>query len=423
MTTINANKIRENVTYLGLNPVKIDSTEKRSAVRKLLNGLGFATADYIELTMPQLQAIYNDMLKGLSFDTWGIKGCSGETRTAAVEAFKTHGNYLMQPQSDDDMSTAVIDNNLYMEPPVKKRAEPVKGPVKEMTISESQALATLRALVGKQDLDTDAVQAMIDKAMSGLKAPLPTEIKIIKDGKSVVMPIGLHHTLLPNLIKALSTGCNIMLVGPAGSGKTTLAHQASDALGVNFYFNGAISSEYKLTGFVDAQGRIVSTAFRKAYETGGLYLFDEIDASMPDALLAFNAALANGHMDFPDGTVKRHEQFYCVAAANTFGKGADRVYVGRNQLDAASLDRFIVLNVDYDEKLERALAGNDNWTDKVQGIRKAVYEHKIRHVISPRASINGARMLAAGFKESEVMESVVWKGLDADSVKKIKAAC
>ena len=51
-------------------------------------------------------------------------------------------------------------------------------------------------------------------------------------------------------------------------------------------------------GFIDAQGRIVNTEFRKAYEHGGLFLFDEIDASFPQAILAFNAALANDFMDF-----------------------------------------------------------------------------------------------------------------------------
>jgi hypothetical protein len=118
-----------------------------------------------------------------------------------------------------------------------------------------------------------------------------------------------------------------------------------------------VSSEYKLTGFIDAQGRIVSTAFRKAFEFGGVFLFGETDASMPGALLAFNTALANGWMDFPDGVVQKHPDFRVVADANTFGTGADRLYVGRNQLDAASLDRYAVLDWPYDEALEAALSG------------------------------------------------------------------
>jgi hypothetical protein len=35
---------------------------------------------------------------------------------------------------------------------------------------------------------------------------------------------------------------------------------------------------------------VVNTDFRRAYKDGGLFLFDEIDASFPQALLAFNAA-------------------------------------------------------------------------------------------------------------------------------------
>jgi len=95
----------------------------------------------------------------------------------------------------------------------------------------------------------------------------------------------LVHKQFLDVIKAVTCG-NIALVGPAGVGKTTMAMQIADAMGLNFYFNGAINSEYKLSGFMDAQGRIVSTPFRKAFTEGGLYLFDEIDASMPSALLA-----------------------------------------------------------------------------------------------------------------------------------------
>lgn len=415
---VNKNKITENVGALGLTPVVIDNTDKRGNVRKLLNGLGFATADYIELTMPQLAEIYNGLLASVGAPLGMIKNITPEMRSQAI--FNFH----------DTVKGIDIDAVKSAMPIIDVLPEKAPKPIQAVTnpaMNESDALQALRTLLGagnqKVTIDESAVLEIVQREMKAYSKPLPLEIVIKSGADSKIVKTGLFHEMLPKLIRALATGCNIMLVGAAGSGKTTLAHQAADSLGVQFYFNGAISSEYKLTGFVDAQGRIVSTAFRKAYETGGLYLFDEIDASMPDALLAFNAALANGHMDFPDGTIKRHADFYCVAAANTFGKGADRQYVGRNQLDAASLDRFIVMNIDYDEKLEKALAQNDNWTDKIQKIRRVVYEHKIRHVVSPRASINGAKMLAAGFSESDVLESCVWKGLDADSVRKVKSYC
>jgi hypothetical protein len=255
----------------------------------------------------------------------------------------------------------------------------------------------------------------------------------------------LMHHKFPLLAAAVAARVNVMLVGPAGSGKTTAVEKVAQALNLPFYGTGAVSSEYKLTGFIDAQGRIVSTAFRKAFEFGGVFLFGETDASMPGALLAFNTGLANGWMDFPDGVVQKHPDFRVVADANTFGTGADRLYVGRNQLDAASLDRYAVLDWPYDEALEAAMIGADapkgapsprsieplpaervqavanQWVERVRKVRSAVNELKVRHVVSPRATVNGSRLLAAGFTWAEAEDAVIWKGLDADTRGKVIA--
>jgi hypothetical protein len=254
----------------------------------------------------------------------------------------------------------------------------------------------------------------------------------------------MHHKF-PLLAAAVAARVNIMLVGPAGSGKTTAAAQVAKALGLPFYGTGAINTEYKLSGFIDAQGRVISTAFRKAFEHGGVFLFDEIDGSLPGALLAFNSALANDWYDFPDANIKRHDDFRVIAGANTFGTGADRQYVGRNQLDAASLDRYAVLDWGYDEALEAAMIGADapkgapvprsieplpaervqavafQWVERVRKVRSAVSELKVRHVVSPRATVNGSRLLAAGFTWAEAEDAVIWKGLDADTRGKVIA--
>ena len=289
--------------------------------------------------------------------------------------------------------------------------------IQQMQELMAQALAPDNTSNGVSEQD---VIALIEKY-----AHKPAEKNIV-----VTLPAGkkalgtkLVHEQFDSVLKAVAAEVPVMLVGPAGSGKTTICEQVAKALDLRFYFTGAVASEYKLSGFVDAQGRIVSTAFRDAYTNGGLFLFDEVDASMPQAIMAFNAALANGHCDFPGDTepTKRHPDFRVVAAANTFGRGADRQYVGRNQLDAASLDRFVIISMDYDEKLERALAGNTEWARKVQRIRREINKQQIRHIVSPRASIQGARLLAAGFSIDEVLESTVWKGLDKDSKARVLA--
>jgi MoxR-like ATPase len=256
---------------------------------------------------------------------------------------------------------------------------------------------------------------------------------------------GAHH-MLPLVLATINAGVNAMLIGPAGAGKTTLSEQVAQALMLPFAMTGAITQSHKLFGFINATGVYVETEFYRVFKNGGLFLFDEQDASNPSVLLEFNAALANGYCDFPCGMVKRHPSFVVIAACNTFGRGADREYVGRAQQDAAALDRFATIVMDYDEAAEFEWAGGsmpkghkrpspysitpremnadavNAWVTLVQKYRGAKTASKVRHVISPRASIMGARLLAAGIAQPMVEEMVIWKGLDSATIAKIKAA-
>lgn len=328
-------------------------------------------------------------------------------------------------------------------------SEPVPAPpvpaskVETQGDDEAKALETLRKLLGgKSQMDEERVIELI-RTHAGTPPTVNLNLltsTVASSGEAII-----HHKF-PLLLAAVNASVNIMLVGPAGSGKTTAAQKAAEALGLNFYATGAISTEYKLTGFIDAQGRIISTAFRKAFEEGGLFLFDEMDGSMPGALLAFNSALANDFYDFPDKNVKRHPDFRAVAGVNTFGTGADRQYVGRNQLDTASLDRWVTLVWDYDPALEASFVGAPvplgaprprsveplceaeaqstavKFFERVSKVRKAVNDLKIRHVVSPRATLNGSKLLAAGWTWAEVEDAVIWKGLDQGSQEKVQAA-
>lgn len=229
------------------------------------------------------------------------------------------------------------------------------------------------------------------------------------------------HRQFATLLSVIAAGCHAYLAGPAGSGKTTAAEQVAKALKLDFHFTGAIATEWQLTGFVDAQGKYHRTPFRDWAESGGVFLWDEIDASDARALLRFNSALANGVCEFPDGKVVRlHKSCVAIAAANTYGQGADRQYVGRNQLDAASLDRFVFIGWEYDEDLEMRIAGNVEWTRRVQCIRRAVESLKVRAVVSPRASIFGARLLAQGLDRDAVEKLTVWKGMDSATAAKVR---
>ena len=254
----------------------------------------------------------------------------------------------------------------------------------------------------------------------------------------------LAHHKLPLLVSAMQAGVNVMLVGEAGSGKTKATEQAAALLGRPYAFSGAVDSPYKLTGFIDAQGRVTRTPFRDAVEKGWAFCMDEIDGCLPSSLLPINAVASNRMADFPDGILKAHPDFALVACANTYGRGADRLYVGRHQQDAAVLDRYAVIEWNIDPTVEAGMLGlpapanaprpinvtpitdadalsamAGQWLATVQNMRAAVQKHKLRHIISPRASQMGLKLLAAGWPYPEVMDACIYKGLDADSRAKL----
>ncbi|EKT4548386.1 AAA family ATPase, partial [Flavobacterium psychrophilum] len=282
----------------------------------------------------------------------------------------------------------------------------------------TEKLVVLNRRIGSTEGNLKAELKKLKDEVDAKKNKNTIDVAVKKGNKTI--DLGTQHSQFENLLKYVQAKVNVYLVGSAGSGKTSAAKNIAKALDIPFYFTGAIASEFKLTGFINAQGTIVSTEFRKAYESGGLFLFDEIDASYPQAILAFNAALANDFMDFPDKKIERHKNFYCIAAANTYGSGADREYIGRNQLDAASLDRFVFFDWNIDEDLERELANNDTWVNYVQKVRKTAKKLGIRFVISPRASFYGATLIATGIDRKEVEKNVLWKGLDEATVQQIK---
>lgn len=63
-----------------------------------------------------------------------------------------------------------------------------------------------------------------------------------------------RHEVFQEVCQAVNKGLNVLLVGPAGCGKTHMAQDIANVLALPFKFTGAVSSEYKLLGFMTAQG-------------------------------------------------------------------------------------------------------------------------------------------------------------------------
>jgi hypothetical protein len=308
-----------------------------------------------------------------------------------------------------DMATLRSDLNLDFRGRVGDVRSDMEAKVREV---QDNLTNTLLAVT---DALPDAVKGHVDAA---IKALTPTTLTVVIPNQEPT-PLGLVHRKTAALIKMLAAGENVYLHGPAGSGKTTAGRKCADAFGLPFYFAAKVESEYMLLGFKDARGETVRTQFREAYEHGGVFLFDELDGSSPAAVVALNAALANGICPFPDGIIMRHANFKCIGAGNTKLSGASRQYVGRSQLDAASIDRFAFLEWGYDDALETKLARNPQWCEYVQAARKSVADRGLPHLITPRATYAGCNLLEAGLDWHEVADAVIWKGLDGETVTQI----
>jgi hypothetical protein len=227
----------------------------------------------------------------------------------------------------------------------------------------------------------------------------------------VIHDEGVYHHKFPLLLRLAThlsgSRRNIWLAGPAGSGKTTAAHQVAVALGLNFDSHGAIRTPFQVTGHYDIHGTYRPSQFRRIFENGGVILLDEIDASDPNAVLELNQALSNSKMSFPDATIDRHPDCIVIASANTWGFGGDANYVARYKGDAAGLDRFVTVSWDYDPNFERTLASNDEWCSIVQKVRAAAEQQEAKIVISPRATLNGCELINSGaFTPEEIVEVV-----------------
>lgn len=251
----------------------------------------------------------------------------------------------------------------------------------------------------------------------------PIQKKVeVQLGERKVELEGVVHKQFDNVLKFVTANEPVFLTGPAGSGKNVLCQQVAKTLGLEFYFSNAVTQEYKITGFTDANGTFHESQFYKSFRYGGLFMLDEMDASIPEVLIILNAAIANRYFDFPApiGYVEAHPNFRVVAAGNTFGHGADYEYVGRNQLDAASLDRFAMVNVGYDEEIEMSCANGDAELLKFcRKFREATKKAGIRMVVSYRA-IGRMAKLSQTLSKEDLIKTCLTKALGFDDMNVIK---
>ena len=170
------------------------------------------------------------------------------------------------------------------------------------------------------------------------------------------------HELSGYVRKLYAARIPVMLIGPAGSGKSYCAHESAGLIQTESHPDGLPYGETPMTPGAtrgDLLGRhtlegFITSQFVEIYSGGGVFNFEEIDASDPSMLIVVNNALASKTLfNSANGeSYQRHPDFIPVGTANTFGLGANAQYTGREKLDLATIDRFrmgrVLMGLDED---------------------------------------------------------------------------
>ena len=334
-----------------------------------------------------------------------------DSRTAIRELMETaRTNYSAMAVELDEKIKAAAE---------KMRETPAAPKKSFAEVLEEQFLATLceKSASDLCEQIYPAVETMLVNKF-GL-VPKVHEIRI--PAKSPKEVKGVLHKDFDKIVSMVMDGEAVYLCGAAGTGKSYLAQQVAETLGLEYWYTASVVDDIQLKGFIDANGRYHETQFYKAFTQGGVFLLDELDASVPETLVLLNNALANGYFDFPVGRTTAHKDFHAIAAGNTFGTGADSTYTGRYCLDAASMDRFALIPVDYDREIETAMANGDiALVDFAEDFRKAVSKCGTTCLCTYRG-IKRLAKFAAYMSKADALRIGLTKGLAVDDIRTIYA--
>ena len=282
---------------------------------------------------------------------------------------------------------------------------------------------------------------------------IPTEVNEVTQPKQPVVEMDAAMALITNaanikpadlemsdikwkyLVRSAVRGKNIMMVGPAGCGKTQAAKalpQATDR--PFFYFNLGATQDPRATligntHFKSGETTFDESAFVKAIQTeNAVILLDELSRAHPEAWNILMTVLDEGQRylrldeDVNAPTIRVAPGVSFIATANI---GTE--YTSTRVLDRALMDRFEIIEVDIlTYEREKALLTNRYGTkvsedlihavaDIADATRKEWREEsgKLTTMVSTRMTVRVCELLADGFSLSEAAEVALLPFFDA----------
>jgi nitric oxide reductase NorQ protein len=236
------------------------------------------------------------------------------------------------------------------------------------------------------------------------------------------------------LVRSAVRGKNIMMVGPAGCGKTQAAKDLPIATNRPFfYFNLGATQDPRATligntHFKDGQTSFDESAFVKAIQTeNAVVLLDELSRAHPEAWNILMTVLDEGQRylrldeDINSPTIRVASGVSFIATANI---GTE--YTSTRVLDRALMDRFEIIEVDILSLSQE----EDLLTKRFPTVSKALIhsvadiadatrkewrseEGKLTTMVSTRMTVRVCELLADGFSLSEASEVAILPFFDA----------
>ena len=238
------------------------------------------------------------------------------------------------------------------------------------------------------------------------------------------------------LVRSAMRGRNIMMTGPAGTGKTIAAKHLVQALDrPDFYFNLGATQDPRATligntHFSKEEGTYFSESlFVKAIQTeNAIILLDELSRAHPEAWNILMTVLDLNQrylrLDEKDGapTIKVAPGVSFIATANVGNE-----YTSTRVMDRALMDRFITIEMDsLDKDMEFALLkmkypmADEKSLDAIAEIgsitRKEVRQAnpKLTSALSTRAAVELASLIYDGFTLAEAAEVAIYPFFSED---------
>ena len=269
---------------------------------------------------------------------------------------------------------------------------------------EAEKYRKIKEILGGTEISEAKVSEMIAAALD--KRPVKRETLIIKEGIEREVQ-GTPHKRIKEACLKVSANVNTMLYGAPGCGKTFLARQTAEALGLDYAYiscNGGTTPE-------DLFGRLLPTGegakfewhdspLTRIVENGGLFLWDELDALPADMLFTCQMLLSDRALTIPSRIHKpqiiAHKDFRAMATCNSLGNGGG-AGMQREIQDSAAFDRWKAgrIECEYDLDVERAISHPAVFAWAVE-IREQIVTKKIQKLMTTRNMADFTALADAG---------------------------